>query len=149
MNKGRLHLQILLILFRIAQRSRSRRSALRPLAPLLVALYRVPALFLYGIDIPTRTVIGRGLSVHHGFGIVIHADSVIGNNVTLRQGVTLGAKAGGRPPVIGDRVDLGAASMVIGSITVEPDAVVGAGAVVTRDVRAQTVVAGNPARPIT
>ncbi|MCX2965385.1 serine O-acetyltransferase [Gordonia aquimaris] len=110
-------------------------------------LYRLAGLFLFGIDIPTRTSVGKGISIHHGFGIVIHADSVIGDFVTIRQGVTIGATSRGAP-IIRNQANLGASSLVIGPVIVGCNAVVGAGAVVVKDVPDGDIVVGNPAKSI-
>lgn len=148
-NRGRPQIQVLLLIFRVAQMSRrSRTNLARLLSPLASAAYRLPALFLYGIDIPVSTSIGPRLSIHHGIGLVVNADSKIGSDVVLRQGVTIGNKSGSLSPTIGDGVDIGASALVIGPINVGAGAVIGAGAVVVKDVASSSVVVGNPARAL-
>jgi len=149
-NSGRPHIQIVLALLRLSQAIRMRKGLSARLSGLLVcALYRVAALGFCGIDIPVSTRIGPNLSIHHGIGLVVHNRTVIGSSVTLRQSTTLGSKDGSLPPRIGDNVSIGPNSCLIGPIRVGSGAIVGAGSVVVRDVDEATVVAGNPARPLT
>ncbi|MFZ7086902.1 serine O-acetyltransferase [Curtobacterium sp. RRHDQ10] len=105
-----------------------------------------------GVEIHPGARIGRRFFVDHGMGVVIGETAVIGDDVVIYHGVTLGGKGGGhgqRHPTIGDRVVLGAGSSVLGAISVGADTVVGANTVVTRDVPASSVVTGQPgvARP--
>jgi serine acetyltransferase len=147
-NRGQPHIQLALVLFRLASRARSSRSMpSRVVAPVLAAVYRGYALAVTSIDVPTRTAIGPGLVIRHGFGLVVHADAVIGADVVLRHGVTLGALVGTRgAPRIGDRTEVGSGSQLIGAITIGEDVKIGAGAVVIRDVPAGRTAVGNPAR---
>ncbi len=148
-NRGRLHLFVVISLFRVAHAARNSDSwIIRSVIGLsLTLLYRSVSLLLFSIDIPTRTVIGSGLAIHHGFGIVVHADATIGRDVTLRQGVTIGAMSGSRrAPIVGDGVEIGASALVVGAVRIGDCSVVGAGSVVVRDVPEAGVVAGNPAR---
>jgi serine O-acetyltransferase len=104
-----------------------------------------------GIVIDSSTTIGRRLSIEHHGGIVIHGAAVIGDDCMLRHGVTIGNAGRKDPfgaPTIGNRVEIGAGAKVLGRITIGDDAVVGANAVVTRDVPAGAVVGGVPARLI-
>ena len=74
-----------------------------------------------GIDIPCETRIGRRLTIEHFGGIIVSGDSVIGDDVVLRNGVTIGLKRTGIPgaPVIGNRVDIGAGAKILGPIRME------------------------------
>jgi putative colanic acid biosynthesis acetyltransferase WcaB len=105
--------------------------------------------WLLGIDIADTTNIGPGLSVFHGIGLVINSKSIIGKNVTLRHNTTIGnSRSGGSCPIICDNVNIGANSVIIGGITIGENAVIGAGSVVVKDVPANCIVAGNPAKII-
>jgi len=102
-----------------------------------------------GIEIHPAAMIGRGLFIDHGMGVVIGETAVIGHNVTLFQGVTLGGtgkERGKRHPTIGDNVVIGAGAKVLGNITIGNDSMVGANAVVIRDVPAHSTVVGVPGR---
>lgn len=110
------------------------------------------ARFLTAIDIHPGATIGRFFFIDHGF-IVIGETSVIGDNVTIYQNVTLGGTnpAGGVPgprhPTIEDDVIIGSGAQVLGPITVGQGSRIGANAVVTRDVPAGATMVGIPARP--
>jgi len=71
-----------------------------------------------GIDIPYSTRIGPGMRIFHGQGIVIHNQAIIGSNVTIRHNTTIGSASGDDfdVPTIGDNVDIGAGSIIIGKI---------------------------------
>lgn len=92
---------------------------------------------------------GSQLFLPHPFGIVVHAGVVLGDGCTLFQHVTIGETTT-RPgvPVLGDDVVVGAGAVILGAIKVGDGARVGANAVVLDDVDADTIVVGNPARPI-
>jgi serine O-acetyltransferase len=123
-----------------------------------LAAWRVPLLprFLMavvraatGIEIHPNARIGRGLFVDHGTGVVIGETAVLGDDVTLFQGVTLGGtgkERGKRHPTIGHRVVVGAGAKVLGNITVGNDSIIGANAVVLRDVPEHSTVVGVPGR---
>jgi serine O-acetyltransferase len=101
-----------------------------------------------GADIPINAKIGGGLLIPHPNGIVIHPDAEIGVNCLIHQQVTIGTTHKGGLPHIKGHVDIGAGAKILGSITVDEHAIVGANAVVTKDVNAYEVVAGIPARVI-
>lgn len=110
---------------------------------------------LTGIEIHPGARIGRRFFIDHGMGVVIGETAVVGDDVLVFHGVTLGGRGGAhgpgakRHPTVGDRVVLGAGSSLIGAITVGADSVVGANTVVTKDVPAGSVVTGvaGTARP--
>ena len=147
-NRGRPGIQLVLVLFRLAQLARGNGGALRRLAGAPVLLfYRVVALRLFSIDLPVSTAVGPGLAIHHGMGLVVNRATRIGERVTLRHNTTLGARRGDEDcPVLGPGVDVGPHSVVLGALDVGAGAVIGAGSVVLSDVPPATSVAGNPAR---
>jgi serine O-acetyltransferase len=106
------------------------------------------------IQLSAAARIGPGLYIPHTGTTVVGSGSVLGSNCTLCQGVTIGHRGGGRDksrkgnPVFGDRVYIGPGSIILGPIEVGEDAVIGAGAVVTRAVPPRAVVAGSPARDL-
>ncbi len=102
-----------------------------------------------GIEIHPGAVIGKRLFIDHGSGVVIGETTVIGDDVTLYQGVTLGGTGkdtGKRHPTIGSHVTVGAGAKVLGPITLGDHVKVGAGAIVLRDVPDHCTVVGNPGR---
>ncbi|MDR2166172.1 MAG: serine O-acetyltransferase [Zoogloeaceae bacterium] len=104
-----------------------------------------------GIEIHPGAVIGRRFFIDHGMGVVIGETAVVGDDVTLYHGVTLGGTSwnkGRRHPTLGDRVVVGAGAKVLGPITVAADARVGSNAVVTRDVPSGATAVGIPAHNI-
>ncbi|WP_286344727.1 serine O-acetyltransferase [Frondihabitans sucicola] len=123
-----------------------------PGARLLARVLSQVARSLTGIEIHPGATIGRRLFIDHGMGVVIGETAVVGDDVLIYHGVTLGGRGPGpggrRHPSIGDRVEIGAGAAVLGSVTVGSDARVGAGAVVTRDVAPGATVVGVPARPL-
>lgn len=115
-----------------------------PLLPRAVSQF---SRFVTGIEIHPGAVIGRGLFIDHGMGVVVGETTVIGDHVTLFQGVTLGGtgkETGKRHPTIGNNVVIGAGAKVLGNIAVGDNSYIGANAVVLRDVPANSTVVGVP-----
>jgi serine O-acetyltransferase len=105
------------------------------------------ARFLTGIEIHPGAQIGRRLFIDHGMGVVIGETAIIGDDVTLYQGVTLGGTGkehGKRHPTIGDNVVIGGGAKVLGNITVGNNCRIGAGSVVLRNVPEDSTVVGVP-----
>ena len=104
---------------------------------------------IFQVDIHPATKIGSGVFIDHGTGIVIGETAVIGDDVSLLQGVTLGgtgAERGDRHPKIGKGVLLGAGAKVLGNITIGDYAKVASGSVVLKPVPPHCTAAGVPAR---
>lgn len=104
---------------------------------------------IFQVDIHPATVIGRGVFIDHGTGIVIGETAVIGDDVSMLQGVTLGgtgAERGDRHPKIGKGVLLGAGAKVLGNIRIGDYAKIASGSVVLKPVPAHCTAAGVPAR---
>jgi serine O-acetyltransferase len=102
--------------------------------------------FLTGIEIHPGATIGRRLVIDHGMGVVIGETAVIGDDVLIYHGVTLGGKEFTRTkrhPTIGNNVMIGAESIVLGNITVGDNVMIGAGSVVTKNVAPNSVVIGG------
>lgn len=107
------------------------------------------ARFFTGIEIHPGARIGKGLFIDHGMGVVIGETSILGDNVTLFQGVTLGGtgkERGKRHPTLGNNVVVGAGAKVLGNIRIGDNVSVGANAVVIRDVPPNSTVVGVPGR---
>ncbi len=107
--------------------------------------------FLTGIEIHPGAKIGEGFFIDHGMGVVIGETSVIGDNVTIYQGVTLGGTShlrAKRHPTLGDNVVVGVGAQLIGNITIGENSKVGAGSVVVSSVPANATVVGVPGRVV-
>ena len=105
-----------------------------------------------GVEIHPGAKIGRRLFIDHGMGVVIGETSVLGDDISLYQGVTLGGKSwekgSKRHPTVGDRVLIGCNAVLLGNITIGADSKIGSGAVVTQDIEANSTVVGEAARVI-
>ncbi|WP_461815977.1 serine O-acetyltransferase EpsC [Faecalimonas sp.] len=102
-----------------------------------------------GIEIHPGAVIGKGFFIDHGNGVIIGETTVIGNNVTLYQGVTLGGtgkEKGKRHPTLEDNVMVSAGAKILGSFTIGKNAKIGAGSVVLEAVPPNCTVVGVPGR---
>jgi serine O-acetyltransferase len=103
----------------------------------------------YGIELPYSAKVGRRLVIEHQGCIVIHGDSVIGDDCIIRQGVTLGNRsldARFDAPVLGNRVNVGAGAKILGKVRLGDGCNIGANAVVLCDVPAGATAVGIPAR---
>ncbi len=98
--------------------------------------------------IPYSTELGGGLKIAHPYGTVLNAKK-IGENLDVRNLLTIGKGFNGGRPVIGNNVTIGANVTIIGDITIGDNVIIGAGAVVVRDVPSNCTVVGNPARILT
>jgi serine O-acetyltransferase len=123
--------------------------------PLLPKLITYAMRFIYGCWVPAGATIGAGTQLGYGgMGVVIHHDAVVGRDCVISQGVTLGGGRGGPGssgtgvPRLGDGVIVGAGAKVLGGVVVGDRAKIGANAVVTGDVEADSVVVGVPAHPL-
>ena len=123
------------------------RAPLSFLYKLLYALVQI----LTGVELPCETQIGRRLKIEHFGGIIVSGDTIFGDDVVIRNGVTIGLRHTGRrgSPTIGNRVDIGAGAKILGTIVVGDDVTVGANAVVITDVPSNSIAVGIPARIIT
>jgi serine O-acetyltransferase len=116
----------------------------------LYRLLKLASQILTGIDLPCEVKLGRRFLIEHFGGIIISGDTEIGDDVVVRNGVTIGLRRTHEPgaPVIGNRVDIGTGAKVLGPITIGDDVAIGANAVVITDVPANSLAVGVPARII-
>ena len=102
-----------------------------------------------GIEIHPGATIGKGLFIDHGSGVIIGETAIIGDNVTLYQGVTLGGtgkETGKRHPTLEDNVMVSAGAKILGSFTIGENSKIGAGSVVLKPVPPNCTVVGVPGR---
>ena len=114
--------------------------------------------FLTGIEIHPKAKIGKNLFIDHGMGVVIGETSEIGDNVTIYHNVTLGGIAPSinsndqrntkRHPTLEDNVVVGSGAQILGPIIIKKNSLIGANAVVTKDVPENSVMIGIPAKVI-
>jgi len=113
-------------------------------------LMKVGSQILTGIELPCEVSLGRRFLIEHFGDIIISGDTVIGDDVIVRNGVTIGLRRTRErgAPVIGNRVDIGAGAKILGPIRIGDDVAIGANAVVITDVPANSLAVGVPARII-
>ena len=130
------------------------RTLVSPWRRLCALIYRpmfVVVRNVYGIEIPATARIGRRFRISHQHGIVLHPQLVTGDDCVIRQNVTIGGTLGHVPPhgpTLGDRVDVGAGAVIIGSVRIGDGARIGPNAFVTMNVPAGATAFAAPARII-
>jgi len=115
----------------------------------LARLIRQYSRFITGIEIHPGAEIGRRLFIDHGMGVVVGETTIIKDNVTLYQGVTLGGtgkQKTKRHPTLGNNVVVGTGAKILGNITIGDNSYIGANAVVIKDVPANSTIVGVPGR---
>jgi len=148
-NAGNIRSRVILASFRLAQKLHRWPHGFRWAALPYLACYQLIVYWELGVELNYKAVIGPRLRLYHGYALVIHDGVVMGADCVLRHCTTLGMRrAPADCPVIGDGVDIGSNSVIIGAIRVGDGATIGAGSVVIHDVPAGGTVAGNPARPV-
>ncbi len=115
---------------------------------ILYKILKLLSQILTGIDLPCEVTVGRRFKIEHFGDIIISGDTVFGDDVVIRNGVTVGLKRTNErgAPVIGNRVDIGAGAKIIGPIRIGDDVTVGANAVVLQDVPPNSLAIGVPAQ---
>lgn len=118
--------------------------------PLLPKIIKLLIFFMYNSSVPHQAKIGKGTILGYGgIGVVIHKRTVIGENCTIGTGVTIGGKSGHfEVPEIGDNVYISTGAKVLGPIKIGNNAIIGANAVVIKNVPKNAIVAGVPSKII-
>lgn len=118
--------------------------------PVLPKLIYYIQYLLFNSSLPASCAIERGVKfAYGGIAVVVHARAVVGRNTIIGQCVTIGGRSKHyNVPVIGENVYIGAGAKILGPITIGDNCVIGAGAVVLKDIPANSVVAGVPAKII-
>jgi len=137
-----------ILAYRFSRWTRQRRGTLAGTLCMPIDAISYPVIcLLTGIQIGRGASIGPGLRIWHFGGVIINTHVTIGARCTLRHNVTIGNRRGDFDvPTIGDDVVIGVGATVIGQITVGDRTVIGAGAIVLKDLPADSLAVGNPAR---
>ncbi len=151
-NKGHVKIMFILAWFRLAHIFAVRKGSIVWWMGLpIMVMYRIIVEYILCVELRAKTKVGPGLKIEHGYSLVINDRTVLGSNVHLRHCITIGCVkladgSQGPSPVIEDNVEIGANSVIIGGIRIGANAKIGAGSVVVKDVPANAVAVGNPAR---
>ena len=124
-----------------------RNKLIYPIVRIIYEHYRIK----YGIDIAAQTFIGRGFRIEHIGGIVINPEAKLGCNITILNGVLIGAENRGirvGVPTIGNDVWIGTNAIIVGNIKIGSDVLIAPGAYVNFDVPDHSIVIGNPGKVI-
>ena len=115
---------------------------------ILYKILKLLSQILTGIDLPCEVTVGRRFKIEHFGDIIISGDTVFGDDVVIRNGVTVGLKRTNErgAPVIGNRVDIGTGAKILGPIRIGDDVAIGANAVVLQDVPPNSLAIGVPAQ---
>jgi serine O-acetyltransferase len=115
---------------------------------LLYKILKVFSEMVTSIELPCEARVGRRLIIEHAFDVVVSGDAVLGDDVILRNGVTIGLRhrLERGSPVIGNRCDIGTGAKILGPITIGDDVAIGANAVVITDVPSNSIAVGVPAK---
>jgi putative colanic acid biosynthesis acetyltransferase WcaB len=145
--------RLILFMFRLHKPLRNLPLFLQFLPRTYCFFYQLIVEWILGVELPWDTAIGSNLKLQHGHALVVNHKTIIGANCTLRHSTTIGNKkladnSYSCSPRIGNNVDIGSNVVILGAIRIGDNAVIGAGAVVVKDVPDGAVVAGNPARVI-
>jgi len=119
--------------------------------PIIPRMISYISRFITGIEIHPGAKIGKNFFIDHGTGVVIGETTIIGNNVILYHGVTLGSRVGNavkRHPTIGDNVYIGAGAKILGNVKIGRNVKIGAGAIVINDLAEQKTVVASVAKEI-
>lgn len=113
-------------------------------------LFTVINRFVFSSWVPASASIGNNVKLGYwGLGVVIHSNSIIGNNCLIAQNVTIGRNLGDeKVPIIGNDVYIGAGSMVFGEITIGDNCIIGSNSVINKSIEPNCTVVGNPMRVI-
>jgi putative colanic acid biosynthesis acetyltransferase WcaB len=144
-NKNNIKGRLVMVLYRLAVVIKRTKVLLVVFFPYL-GFYRFFVEWVLGIEITWNVRIGAKLKLYHGQGTVVHPATVIGNGCTIRQNTTIGTKGNSAAPVIGNNVDIGANTCIIGNIKIGDNVSIGAGSVVVETIGPNCTVVGNPAR---
>jgi putative colanic acid biosynthesis acetyltransferase WcaB len=148
-NKGNSKGRIILVAFRLANIATKSKLLFFLSFPYRLS-YKIIVEWILTIEIPWNLSVGRNFILYHGQGLVIHKLSLIGENCTLRHCTTIGTKVSNNgtvssSPILGDNIDVGSNTCIIGGIVIGNNTKIGCGSVVVHNIVGNSVVVGNPA----
>lgn len=147
-NKGNTKGTVITILYRLASFCHSNKYLKTICFPYLFFYKHFTQIF-FAIELPCELNIGSGLKIYHGIALIVHENTIIGNNCVLRQSTTIGnARPGSKCPKIGNNVEIGCNVCIIGNVVIGDNVIIGAGSVIIKDIPSNSVVVGNPGRVI-
>jgi len=119
----------------------------------LIFLYKILVEWILGIEINLNAKIGKNFRLFHGQATVINGTAIIGENCLVRNGITIGSKILDdgtitKAATIGNNVEIGSNSVIIGDVNIGDNVIIGAGSVVVKDIPMNAIVGGNPAKII-
>ncbi|EPK0738418.1 serine acetyltransferase [Klebsiella aerogenes] len=126
-----------------------KKNPLKFLFIIFVIIYYFLVEFIWGVEIKPRTKIGWGLVIFHPVCIIINPGAILGSNILIRHGVTIGNKYTRRSgveskcPIIGDNVEFGAHACIVGDINIGADSIIGAATYVDFDVMPNAIIAAT------
>lgn len=148
-NKKNIKSIFILVLFRISNYFAKKNFIFRIIGLPVRIFYKFIVEWIMGIEIPEKLTIGKSIKLFHGQGLVINPKCIIGDNITLRHNITIGNSKENSPcPIIGNNVNIGSNSVIIGNIKIGDNVIIGAGSVVIKNVPNNAVIAGVPAKII-
>ncbi|MEH2880664.1 serine acetyltransferase [Segatella copri] len=121
-------------------------SQKNPLRPLAIVVHKILSL-RYCIYFPRQIKAGYGLYLSHSMSIVVHPNTIIGNNCNISQFVNIGSNKG-TPAIIGDNVYIGPMTCLVEDVHIGNNVTIGAGSVVTHDIPNNSTAVGSPAKVI-
>ena len=105
----------------------------------------------YGLEISPKTKIGKGLYIGHAYNITVNPKVILGNNINIHKGVTLGQENRGKrkgTPIIGNNVWIGVNSTLVGNIRIGDDVLIAPNSYINKDIPSHSIVIGNPCKII-
>jgi len=134
--------------YRIANYTSRSNLLIRLLLLFFSLQYKLFVEMIFGVEIPCNVTIGWGMKISHAKCITVHPNTVIGTNVHLRHGVTIGNKSSGsnEVPIIGNDVDIGCFSTILGRVDVGNNTIIGAHTLLLKTTQQYAIAMGIPAK---
>lgn len=144
--------KVILFLFRLFSLINSNKFTKILFYP-FIFIYRIIVEWTFGIEINLNAKLGKNFKLFHGQSLVINGTSIIGESCLFRNSITIGSKiledgSNTKAATLGNNVEVGSNTVIIGDIKIGNNVIIGAGSVVIKDIPDNAIVAGNPAKII-